>query len=62
MSYKHPVLGAEVLGVEAHNLDWLDQLKQTKIRTQRQQPERILMTIVNKAIVNKAIIICAMAC
>jgi len=30
MSYKHPVLGAEVLGVEARNLDWLDQLKQTK--------------------------------
>jgi len=30
-SYKHPLQGAEVWGVEAHNHDWLDRLKQTKL-------------------------------
>ena len=31
MSYKHPMKGVEVRGAEAHNPDWLDQLKTDKM-------------------------------
>ena len=40
--------GVEVRGAEAHNPDWLDQLKTDKMRKQCQQPAATLTTSVIK--------------